>query len=118
MTTQIVGLQFATQSLWRYVLFLSAAFGVFQIVISSAIAESPVWLSSKGRLEERKNVVHRIWGFREPASAVEPLLEEGGRDAGDENVKIPQLFTSKEFRKPLAIVCLAMLTQQISGMPG
>ncbi|KAF5324746.1 hypothetical protein D9611_004518 [Ephemerocybe angulata] len=120
MTTQLVGLQFATQSQWRYVLYLSAVLGVAQFVLSTTVAESPIWLSSKGRLEERKVVAHRIWGIKEAASdAVEPLLEEGvdplDAERPQESVKMHQLFT-KEYRKPLMIVCFAMLAQQISGV--
>jgi CCR4-NOT transcription complex subunit 1 len=120
MTTQIIGMQFATRSQWRYVLFVSAALGVVQFLLSSAVAESPVWLAARGRLEEKKLVAQRIWGIKEPASAVEPLLEEGleseRSEVSNENVTIPQLFGPREYKKPLAIVCFAMLTQQISGM--
>ncbi|KAJ2916836.1 hypothetical protein MD484_g3595, partial [Candolleomyces efflorescens] len=117
MTTQIIGMQFATRSQWRYVLFVSAALGVVQFLFSSAITESPVWLAARGRLEEKKLAAQRIWGIKEPASAVEPLLEEGlESEASIENVTIPQLFGPREYKKPLAIVCFAMLAQQISGV--
>ena len=119
MTTQIIGMQFATRSQWRYVLFVSAALGAVQFLLSSVITESPTWLAARGRLEEKKAVVQRIWGIKEPASAVEPLLEEGlesqRSEASNENVTIPQLFGLREYKKPLAIVCFAMLAQQISG---
>ena len=85
-------------------------------MFSSAITESPVWLAARGRLEEKKLAAQRIWGIKEPASAVEPLLEEGlESEASIENVTIPQLFGPREYKKPLAIVCFAMLAQQISG---
>ncbi|KAJ2931427.1 hypothetical protein H1R20_g5723, partial [Candolleomyces eurysporus] len=120
MTTQIIGMQFATRSQWRYVLFVSAALGVAQFLLSSVITESPAWLAARGRLEEKKAVVQRIWGIKEPASAIEPLLEEGLEperpEASNENVTIPQLFGPREYKKPLAIVCFAMLAQQISGV--
>ena len=122
MTTQIVGLQFATQSQWRYVLYLSATLGAIQIALTTVVTESPVWLTLKGHVGETNKVTHRIWGLKVPTSAVEPLLQEEGLEPDrrspenrEESVKIPQLLRSREFRKPLAIVCLAMLTQQISG---
>lgn len=119
MVTQIIGLQFATQSQWRYVLLLSAAIGVAQFLASVTIVESPVWLTANGHREDTKAVGHRLWGIQESPSAVEPLLEEGLESerprAPDQLVKLPQLFTSREFRRPLAIVCFAMLAQQISG---
>lgn len=122
MTTQTVGLQFATQSQWRYVLFLSAAFCLGQFVLSGTIAESPVWLSSKGRVEERDRAAHRIWGIKEVDSSVEPLLEDGLESGARtptgpaRHLKIPELFASREYRTPLAVVCFAMLSQQISGV--
>ena len=127
MVTQIVGLRFATQSQWRYVLFLSAAVGVAQFIASPTIVESPVWLSSNGRPEDQKVVAQRLWGIKEFSSAVEPLLEEGLESeqqrvpdesehrAPEQLVKVPQLFSSREFKRPLAVVCFAMLAQQISG---
>lgn len=46
----------------------------------------------------------------------DPLLEdERPRTAEEDTVSVPQLFASSELRRPLAIVCLAMICQQISG---
>ncbi|KAG2020515.1 sugar transporter, variant 3 [Coprinopsis cinerea AmutBmut pab1-1] len=120
MTTQIIGLRFATQSQWRYVLFFSSSLALGQFFASPFMTESPAWLHSKGREEERKKVASQIWG----SGGYEPLLEEGNArddspalpDQREKTVKIPQLFKSLEFRRPLLIVCFAMFSQQISGI--
>lgn len=56
-----------------------------------------------------------------------PLLADVERDADDDGdhakdpeehqaaVSLPQLLTAAELRKPLIIVCFAMLCQQLSG---
>ena len=57
----------------------------------------------------------------------DPLLADVERDADQDPlhkdpeehqaaVTVPQLLTSKEFTKPLIIVCFAMLAQQLSGV--
>jgi hypothetical protein len=46
------------------------------------------------------------------------LLNESGdarEDPSEENVSVPQLLTTNGLRKPLMIVSLAMLAQQICG---
>jgi len=119
MTTQLVGLQLARQTLWRYVLLISSVLGAIQFLASPLVVESPVWLSDKGKSEEGADAVSRIWA----SSPFEPLLEDGDRTSPQSEtappqapVKVPQLFSSLEYRRPLIIVCLAMLSQQISGI--
>ncbi|TFK25059.1 CCR4-Not complex component [Coprinopsis marcescibilis] len=121
MTTQIIGLQFASESQWRIVLFISSVLGLAQFFASPLIAESPVWLAQKGRLEDGERISARLWG----SSAYQSLDAEGGGRTDEDHpqdepadviVKVPQVLASAEFRKPLWIVCLAMLAQQISGI--
>lgn len=119
MTTQGVGLGFASRSDWRWVLFISSGLALGQFLTSAMMPESPAWLQSKGLAEERRKVASKIWG----SVGYEPILEEGSPaeeerpQAGPgETVKVPQLFTSREFRRPLLVVCFAMLAQQVSGI--
>ena len=52
------------------------------------------------------------------SQAEEALLDSEqaqATDASRDNVTIPQVFALKEYRKSLAIVCSAMLAQQVSG---
>lgn len=121
MTTQGVGFAFASRSNWRWVLFVSAGLAAGQFLTSALMPESPAWLQSKGLGEERMKVASKIWA----SAGYEPILEEGSPQDEDhpqppvgpeETVKVPQLFTSREFRRPLAVVCFAMLAQQVSGI--
>lgn len=54
-----------------------------------------------------------------PGSEDDPLLNEpeAGEDSSIHVVTVPQLLTARELRKPLAIICLAMASQQLSGKP-
>lgn len=118
MTTQIIGLQFASQSLWRFVLLISSALAIAQFLASPFVEESPVWLEGKNRTEERARVASRIWV---DAPSYEPLLEEGTQNSDPaeppvQPVKVPQLLRSREFRRPVIVMCFAMLAQQISGI--
>lgn len=139
MITQAIGLRFATPTQWRSVLFLSAAGSVAQFFLSGLVVESPAWLGGKGQVEPRKAVARKLWGTVPPAtrrfplpsspatqmsvfaaadaSVEDPLLEEleAHRDENVTALTVPQVLAARELRKPLAIVCFAMLSQQLSG---
>ncbi|KAJ7197227.1 general substrate transporter, partial [Mycena pura] len=122
MITQAIGLRFATPTQWRSVLFLSAAASVVQFFLSSVMVESPVWLAGKGKIEPRKVAAHKLWGVAAPAtlsgaSVEDPLLDnlEAHRDENVAALTVPQVIAAPDIRKPLAIVCFAMLSQQLSG---
>lgn len=61
MVTQIMGLQLATPTRWRTVLFFSAALAAAQFVLSGGMVESPTWLDRSGLLVEKDKVTQRIW---------------------------------------------------------
>ena len=61
MITQIMGLQLATPTRWRTVLFFSAALAAAQFVLSGGMVESPTWLDRNGLLVEKDKVAQRIW---------------------------------------------------------
>ncbi|KAI8998903.1 general substrate transporter [Trametes punicea] len=135
MITQAMGLQLATPRTWRLVLLFSSALSLAQLLVGPIIVESPVWLNRHGLLRDKDASVRRLWkaghALRSPdvanEDAEDPLL---GND-NDENqslnpnrradehgpaVTVPQVLLRKEFRKPLAIVCFSMLSQQLSGV--
>ncbi|KAF8626160.1 hypothetical protein AX15_005051 [Amanita polypyramis BW_CC] len=121
MITQAIGIRLATPTLWRVVLFISCALSAAQLLFSSVVAESPVWLASKGRMEESVQVQKKLWSSVEAHQDTEdPLLDESFErlDRSDSNstVSVPQLLVRKDLRKPLVIVCSAMLSQQLSGI--
>jgi len=87
------------------------------------MVESPAWLGGKGFVEPKKVVARRLWGTVPPAtpainSVEDPLLDEleARRDESITALTVPQVLAARELRKPLAIVCFAMLSQQLSGI--
>ncbi|KAG6854975.1 hypothetical protein C0991_009798 [Blastosporella zonata] len=123
MITQAMGLRLATPTEWRYVLYFSSALSAVQLLLNSFVSESPVWLGNHGRLSEKKDVYTKLWTSRSSTQRVEgsdsdPLLDEleaRREDAQSLAITVPQLLSARELRKPLAIVCLAMVSQQLSG---
>ncbi|KAF9052782.1 general substrate transporter [Panaeolus papilionaceus] len=119
MFTQLAGLNFAYPSVWRLVFVLSAILSLVQFLSSPAIVESPAWLKSQNQLHEYTAAAKRLWKSPSGTSSHAPLLEDDpeSRDPSPQpRISISQIFTSKEMRRPLTIVCLAMFSQQISGI--
>ncbi|KAF7295255.1 25S rRNA adenine-N(1) methyltransferase [Mycena indigotica] len=120
MITQAIGLRFATPSEWRYVLFLSSGIAIAQLFLSPAIVESPAWLGSKGHVELKKAAVIKLWGSAAPTtpSLEDPLLDnlEAHRNEQITALTVPQALSAEDIRRPLATVCFAMLSQQLSGI--
>ncbi|KAH9483822.1 CCR4-NOT transcription complex subunit 1 [Psilocybe cubensis] len=136
MFTQIAGINLAYPSQWRIVFFISFCLAVFQFISSSLVVESPAFLLANQRLEEQKTAARRLWGNTIPSLACklnlhspkymlivhiaeESLLNESDDEPpapAQENVRVPQLFSMLELRKPLMIVSLVMVAQQISGI--
>ncbi|KAM6500706.1 General substrate transporter [Amanita muscaria] len=122
MITQAIGLRLATPTQWRMVLFFSFGLCVVQLIFSPLIPESPAWLKRAGKLEESEIVRERLTGFpsgERRHDVEDPLLEsvvnsrQGNKDAP---VTIPKALLSPDLRKPLIIICFAMLSQQLSGI--
>ncbi|KAH8829613.1 general substrate transporter [Flagelloscypha sp. PMI_526] len=138
MITQALGLSFASPETWRFVLFFSFILGVVQYLAGFLIVESPVWLSEKGYLEKRKSALEKLFassGSLEGPEDHDPLLPGTYEDteraspssrrrsrsrsldgSHQEPITLLQLFGSHELRKPMFIVTLAMITQQLSGI--
>ncbi|GLB35157.1 putative major facilitator superfamily, sugar transporter (TC 2.A.1.1) family protein [Lyophyllum shimeji] len=126
MITQALGLRLATPTQWRMVLFFSFALSAVQLLASMFVVESPVWLGNWGRLDQKKAVTSKLWITgaaprlaTQSAEDSDPLLDEleaRREETHGVAITVPQLFAARELRKPLAIVCLAMASQQLSGI--
>jgi Sugar (and other) transporter len=113
MLTQVAGIALATPSTWRFVFFISFILSALQFLSGPTIVESPTWLFNQSRLEEHRHAVRRLWGDVE-----EPLLnqvEETHDISPQEILTVPQVYATMDLRKPLVIVALAMMSQQLSG---
>jgi MFS transporter, SP family, solute carrier family 2 (facilitated glucose transporter), member 3 len=138
MITQAMGLRLASPTEWRIVLFFSFVLSAAQVLFSLFVVESPAWLGGNGKLGEKKAATKRLWGpdrnyptitiiipssfnhFLVPSQRTEddPLLDEleaRREDAPINVVTVPQLLATRELWKPLAIISLAMASQQLSG---
>jgi len=73
MFTQLFGLNLATPSLWRYVFLISFGLSGLQIMTSTAIVESPAFLTRRKLLEEQKKSVRRLWGSSVSSDSREDL---------------------------------------------
>ncbi|KDR81371.1 hypothetical protein GALMADRAFT_239236 [Galerina marginata CBS 339.88] len=120
MLTQLAGINLATPSMWRFVFLISFCLSALQFVSTSVVVESPAFLFSRHRLDEHKDAARRLWGSTISSLASEESLldesENSPQPSDRENVTISQLFARRELRKPLMIVSLAMLSQQVSGI--
>jgi len=118
MVTQMVGIRFATPTGWRLVFLLSCLLSLLQIMTSPLMVESPVWLLKKRNFDDYNKVASKLWGRKPPVELEESLLEEAQQSDDNHipNVDVPQLFAFRELRRPLIIVSLAMLSQQVSGI--
>ncbi|KAI0781229.1 general substrate transporter [Trametes elegans] len=131
MLTQALGLQLATPRNWRLVLLFSAVLSLAQLLAGPAIVESPVWLNRHGLLRDKDVSARRLWKvghvLHSPDVANEdvedPLLGSAETSSLNPNhhehehqaaATVPQTLVRREFRKPLLIVCFAMLCQQLS----
>jgi len=127
MITQAMGLRLASPTEWRIVLFCSFALSAAQVLLSMLVVESPSWLAGNGQLDEKKAVAKRLWGSdgNHPKHLLVPgqrneyasldQLEARREDTPVSVVTVPQLLVAPELRKPLAIISLAMVSQQLSG---
>ncbi|TRM62904.1 general substrate transporter [Schizophyllum amplum] len=128
MITQALGLRFSTPTEWRLVLFISCALSVVQFLVSPLMLESPAWLGGHGHADAKQYVTQRIWTFADVdeenyrGDAEDPLLGDGDEEEEDrhhteaprQSINALKTLASPDLRKPLIIVSLAMMSQQIS----
>jgi MFS family permease len=126
LSTQAVGMNYAAPREWRHVLSASASLGVIQLVLGFFTVDSPVWYKIRGKTEEAVRVAKRLWKDEPVVTDIEdlPLAEDATLDAREAGHIIQPLQNSEsvvdvimtmEYRKPLSIVALVMIAQQISG---
>jgi hypothetical protein len=116
MFTQVAGITLATPSTWRFVFFISFIISVLQFLFSSMMVESPTWLFNQSRLDEHKYAVTRLWGNDVSEVPLLNQLEDTGEVSPQKSLTIPQVFATVGLRKPLMIVSLVMVSQQVSGI--
>ncbi|KAI0306708.1 general substrate transporter, partial [Multifurca ochricompacta] len=128
MITQLLGLRMATSTLWRFVLLFSSSISIVQLCLSRLIIETPVWLKQQGKIEDFRDAQSHLFKQPEFSSSLQaPLLDEireGSQHESDNSgerlrstpVSVSDLWKSPELRRPLVVVCSAMISQQLSGI--
>ncbi|PVG02986.1 general substrate transporter [Serendipita vermifera] len=126
--TQVLGFYLAQPGYWRLVFVFSFSLSITQWVIGTQMVESPAWLAARNRKAEARAISAKLWQNSDGSSIARGLqddedLEEALlRDAepipnqNQPSATIAQCFKIPELRRPLMIVSLSMLTQQISGI--
>ncbi|KAF4578645.1 hypothetical protein EYR36_000452 [Pleurotus pulmonarius] len=119
MITQLLGINLATPTTWRLVLFASCALSMFQLLTSAIACETPAYLGGKGLHDQKRAVSQRLWGTTSSIARVDVTDTSGPtrrHEPREATVTMPQLFAKPELRQPLMIVCFAMMSQQVSGI--
>uniref|UniRef100_A0A182Q811 Major facilitator superfamily (MFS) profile domain-containing protein n=1 Tax=Anopheles farauti TaxID=69004 RepID=A0A182Q811_9DIPT len=108
---------------WRTVALVSAAVPVLAAVLLFFIPESPVWLASKGRLEESKASLAwlRGWVAKEEVevefSEIERQMRKDAELQKDFTIiDKARLYTERAFLQPFGIILLCFFIGHFSGM--
>lgn len=143
MVAQIISLSWSTLTRWRYILGVGVVIAVIQSCLLPFCVDSPRYLASlpggfnrakQSLLKLRKNSVDQVeneinewrkdWANnRHTQSALEEEEEDVGAAAlvvqppqQQQSVNIWKFVTSSSYRRPLLIVALLQLSQQLSGI--
>ncbi|KAG1465203.1 hypothetical protein G6F46_002468 [Rhizopus delemar] len=138
MVAQIMGLVWSTLARWRYILAVGIVLAVLQASLLPLCVDSPRYLASlPGGVDKAKAALLRL--RQEPAEEVEEeiatwkrdwangveeseeavLLQEDPRteeEEGYQKVTSWEFLTSARYRRPLFILLVLQLSQQLSGV--
>ncbi len=129
LSTQAVGMNYNSPREWRTVLSVSSILSLAGLIIGWVMTESPLHLKSLGRNDEAQHSASKIWKHGMPLAregeTADPLLSEGVAAASQEEgyaqtsaahaIGVAEVLRTPQFRRPLTIVSLIMISQQISG---
>lgn len=121
MTAQIISLSWSTLERWRYILSVGVLLAVMQSCLLPFCVDSPRYLASiPGGLNRAKQSLLLLRG--NGIDEVDEEIHEWRRDWSNEgtttnnNINIWKFLSSSEYRRPLFIVLLLQLSQQLSGI--
>lgn len=129
LVTQVLGFYFARPGSWRAVFVFSSVLAILQVLLGTRMPESPAWLAAQNRKAEARTVSAKLWRTAEgdglsnsrsiydEDDVEEALLRqtEPLPSHSQPPATIGHCFRTPELRRPLLIVSLAMLAQQLSG---
>lgn len=125
LATQAVGMNYALPREWRNVLSASSSLGLVQVLLSFVMVDSPVWYKGRGKTEDALRVAKKLWKGEPVAVDIEESLEGDSIMVAEEegliveslqkSESVVDVLMTMEYRRPLGIVALIMIAQQISG---
>ena len=104
----LLGLLFLRQhsfDAWRYILGFGMIPAVLILILRRSLPESPRWLCSKGRLDEAREVLARIFG--------QPVELDWVPDAPEPHVPVSALFRP-EYLKKTIVACVPWFCMDVS----
>jgi hypothetical protein len=104
----------------------SFSLAILQWVMGTQMIESPAWLAARNKKTEARVVSAKLWLTSDGTSVARSLQDDEDLEAllrdtepipnqTQPSATITQCFKIPELRRPLMIVSLAMITQQICG---
>ena len=132
----VMGLYFAYEPMWRFVLLSGAIAGLAQAVLLVGTTESPKWLAAQeGSYAEAKHVLQRIrersdveaemktWQSRETADEAATGLLDGSDPSIDQNnrtkhqhLTLAGFLRSPKYRRPILAAIIIQLANQATGV--
>ncbi|EGZ08225.1 hypothetical protein PHYSODRAFT_340045 [Phytophthora sojae] len=110
---------FFTNTSWRYLAVFPCILAVIYLVLAPKFCiESPAWLLTKGRTEEAKQVIARLYGEEHVATAMSWLEVNKNPDAVEEASDAPkkESMFAPRYRMQMACGILLSCAQQLSGI--
>ncbi|XP_047161916.1 probable inositol transporter 2 [Vigna umbellata] len=103
---------------WRWMLGVAAAPALVQVVLMLTLPESPRWLYRKGREEEAKAILKKIYPPSEVESEIQALKESVDMEIKEssENVSLIKLLRTPAVRRGLYAGMGLLIFQQFVGI--
>lgn len=100
---------------WRWMLGLEIVPAVLWLILVAFIPESPRWLIVKGRVDQARQILGRLFDEREVEDQLEAVQETANELETSDTSKLGQVF-SKKLRYVLLIGFVVGIAQQITGI--
>ncbi|XP_061373788.1 probable inositol transporter 2 [Gastrolobium bilobum] len=105
---------------WRWMLGVAAAPAIIQVVLMFSLPESPRWLFRKGREEEGKAILRKIYSADEVEAEIDALKESVAMEMKDaessEKISIIKLLKTTSVRRGLYAGVGLQIFQQFVGI--
>ncbi|KAL3505570.1 hypothetical protein ACH5RR_030952 [Cinchona calisaya] len=109
---------------WRWMLGVAGLPALVQFILMLSLPESPRWLYRKGKVDEARSILEKIYPFEEvegemlalKSSIDEEKAQEGSTRDGSTSSKVRQALSSPTFRRGLYAGITVQVAQQFVGI--